>query len=203
MTSEDVTELLPCPFCGGAAEKIVSPEPGLYATSCSECSASTGQYLTVEEVADAWNRRSEAALTTLSATIEELRTERDAARNIVRDIYWMALRYADGRKSYAVGMCNDAVQKGYDGGWLKPKTSGGDPITPYLARDGMGPEWVSIEARALAAESQLTELREALHEAEAVMSIVEPRSGKREYLAALDRIRAAAIRSRSTGDVDG
>jgi len=68
--------------------------------------------------------------------VERLESERDEARSIVRDIYWMALRYADGRKTYAVSMCNDAVRKGYDGGWLPRKAEGGDPITPDFARDG-------------------------------------------------------------------
>jgi hypothetical protein len=80
------------------------------------------------------------------AEIERLKRERDEARGIVRDIYWMALRYADGRMTYAVGMCNDAVRKGYDAGWLPMKSSGGDTITPDFARDGMSPEWKSRTA---------------------------------------------------------
>jgi hypothetical protein len=79
-----------------------------------------------------------------ATAMEKVCAERDEARQIVRDIYWMALRYADGRKSYAVGMCNDAVQKGYDGGWLKPGED--DKTTPRLARDGMSPEWTRVEA---------------------------------------------------------
>lgn len=69
--------------------------------------------------------------------LTEQRDARDEARQVVRDIYWMALRYADGRRSYAVGMVNDAVRKGYDGGWLDEKAAGGDSITPRFARDGM------------------------------------------------------------------
>ena len=98
-------------------------------------------------------------------TIASLRRERDEARQIVRDIYWMALRYADGRKSYAVGMCNDAVQKAYDGGWITPKDQGGDPITPRLARDGMAAEWLDISARAHAAEAQVANLTEQVRQA--------------------------------------
>ena len=48
-------------------------------------------------------RRLLDALASLRAEKEELRRERDEARQIVRDIYWMALRYADGRKSYTQG----------------------------------------------------------------------------------------------------
>jgi hypothetical protein len=74
------------------------------------------------------------------ADIERLLAERDEARQIVRDIFWMALRYADGRNTYAVGMCNDALGKAYKAGWLVPEE--GDRATPKLARDGMSPEWV-------------------------------------------------------------
>lgn len=35
--------------------------------------------------------------------------EIEVLRRIVKDTLWMALRYADGRSTYAVGMFNDAV----------------------------------------------------------------------------------------------
>lgn len=57
--------------------------------------------------------------------IASLERERDEARQIVRDIHWMARRYADGRMTYAVGMFNDAVKKAFDGGWLE--VSHGEP----------------------------------------------------------------------------
>jgi hypothetical protein len=57
--------------------------------------------------------------------IAKLKEERDEARQIVRDIYWMARRYADGRLSYAPGMFNDAIRKAVEGGWLKPSTDFG------------------------------------------------------------------------------
>lgn len=68
--------------------------------------------------------------------LNDVERERDEARQIVRDIFWMALRYADGRKTYAVGLVNAAVGKGYNAGWLVAKEDGGDPITPRFARDG-------------------------------------------------------------------
>lgn len=52
--------------------------------------------------------------------IAKLKAERDEARQIVRDIHWMARRYANGRLSYAPGMFNDAIRKAVEGGWLKP-----------------------------------------------------------------------------------
>ncbi|TXH08618.1 MAG: hypothetical protein E6R03_17880 [Hyphomicrobiaceae bacterium] len=116
-------------------------------------------------VAKALVNEAAARINSDSDTIASLRREREEARQIVRDIYWMALRYADGRKSYAVGMCNDAVQKAYDGGWITPKDQGGDPITPRLARDGMAAEWLDISARAHAAEAQVANLTEQVRQA--------------------------------------
>lgn len=113
-----------------------------------------------------------SALTAQAAALEAAERGRDEARQIVRDIFWMALRYADGRKSYAPGMCNRAVQKGYDGGWLdRPKN---DEHTPALARDGdFDGEWTSIEARAEAAEKRIAELEAGL---DAVIAIPHPDS---------------------------
>ncbi len=88
-----------------------------------------------------------------STTIERLAAERDEARQIVRDTHWMAVRYADGRKSYAPGMCNDALRKAYDAGWLVYSEFRQHDLDPQYAREGDKPEWQSIEARALAAES--------------------------------------------------
>lgn len=65
--------------------------------------------------------------------IASLERERDEARQIVRDIHWMARRYADGRMSYAVGMFKDAVKKAADAGWL-PEPQNGEGL---YAKDGM------------------------------------------------------------------
>lgn len=115
------------------------------------------------------------ALASLRAEKEELRRERDEARQIVRDIYWMALRYADGRKSYAVGMCNEAVHKGYVGGWLEHE----HPTDPAYARDGMAPEYSALgaraseaERRAEAAESLLAEAGKALELARSTFAML-------------------------------
>ncbi|TIS32652.1 MAG: hypothetical protein E5X01_26985 [Mesorhizobium sp.] len=107
--------------------------------------------------------------TELAATLTSLSAERDEARSIVRDIHWMAVRYADNRKSYAVGMCNDALRKAYDAGWLK-YTGGNDKLDPQYARDGMfDREWVSAldaaNARATASEAEASDLRRKLEEA--------------------------------------
>ena len=69
----------------------------------------------------------------MADTIKSLRRERDEARQIVRDIYWMAIRYADNRHSYAPGMCNDALKKAYDAGWLKYREN---PVNGPFAREG-------------------------------------------------------------------
>lgn len=56
-----------------------------------------------------------------------------ALSDIIIEIQWMALRYADGRKTYAVGMYNDAIKKAIDLGiCFKP-----DPISGKIfAADG-------------------------------------------------------------------
>ncbi len=105
------------------------------------------------------------ALTDRDAQIERLTRERDESRQIVRDIYWMALRYADGRYTYAVSMVNDAVGKAYAGGWLEHKHQ----VDPAFARDGDGPEWQSIEARATTAERDLAEARAEVERKDAAL----------------------------------
>lgn len=92
--------------------------------------------------------------------------ERDEARQIVRDIYWMAIRYADGRQTYAVGMVNDALDKAYGGGWLEHHGSVGDYA---YARDGASPEYLTAEARQKLAEAQRDELAAKLRAAEAAL----------------------------------
>lgn len=57
--------------------------------------------------------------------------DRDEARQIVRDIHWMARRYADGRNTYAPSMFNQAIKKAVEGGWLQ-----GTDDEPLYARDG-------------------------------------------------------------------
>jgi hypothetical protein len=85
--------------------------------------------------------------------------ERDEARQIVRDIYWMARRYADGRQSYAVGMFNDAIRKAYDAGWLEHRIE----AEPPYARDSMfSPEWRSIDQENARLRERLS-LIEATH----------------------------------------
>jgi len=103
--------------------------------------------------------------------IEKLQTERDEARSIVRDIFWMARRYADGRQSYAVGMFNDAIRKAFDGGWLEDKCVD----EPRYARDGMwSHEWISQAEIIRAQVARISELEEGLRPfAEAAQWITE------------------------------
>lgn len=104
------------------------------------------------------------ALTEARAEIKRLIGERDEARGIVRDTYWMAVRYADGRMSYAPGMCNRAIQKAYDAGWLTYHDHKQHDHDPQYAREGDRPEYRSIEDRARAAESELSTLRARVRE---------------------------------------
>lgn len=90
----------------------------------------------------------------LERQLAEARAERDEARGIVRDIHWMAVRYADGRRSYAPGMLNDALRKAYDGGWLTYRPHLQHDPDPQYAREGDKQEYRSIEARIAALEAQ-------------------------------------------------
>jgi len=50
--------------------------------------------------------------------LKQAEADRDEARQIVRDIHWMARRYASGRHTYAPSMFNEAISKAVAGGWL-------------------------------------------------------------------------------------
>lgn len=50
-----MTELKPCPFCGGEAE--LYNDEGLWKVQCEDCEASTGQYYMPENAIAAWNTR--------------------------------------------------------------------------------------------------------------------------------------------------
>lgn len=54
---------------------------------------------------------------------------------IILDIHWMARRYADGRRSYAVSMFNDAVSKAVEMGLNLKLDTVVTPPTIY-AKDG-------------------------------------------------------------------
>ncbi len=62
-------------------------------------------------------RRQSSEITALRSRITSLEAERDAARRVVRDTLWMAGRYADGRKTYAVSIYNDALAVAKAGGY--------------------------------------------------------------------------------------
>lgn len=82
---------------------------------------------------------------------EQAEQERDQARQVVRDTLWMAGRYADGRRSYAVGMYQRA---------LAVAEAGGFSAEAKHAVDGMAPEWPTLLERAEHAEASLAQ-REA------------------------------------------
>jgi hypothetical protein len=105
-----------------------------------------------------------------AALISSLVAERDEARQIVRDTHWMAVRYADGRQSYAVGMCNDAMRKAYDAGWLTYSEYRQHDLDPQYARDGSKPEYRHVETRATTAENQLAALTKRVGELEGALA---------------------------------
>lgn len=126
-------------------------------------------------------------ITRLRSELEAVKRERDEARGIVRDIHWMAVRYADNRKSYAVGMCNDALRKAYDGGWLVYGGCRQHDLDPQYARDGMfDKEWRSaVDAandRAHAAESALSRMKGALEQTRGDLDEFMRRLGPRWFL---------------------
>lgn len=75
-------ELKPCPFCGGQARVTgqLFQDMILYYTICDHCRAETKKQATMQEAADAWNRRTDCS------KMQELikRTERAAKMNAIR-----------------------------------------------------------------------------------------------------------------------
>lgn len=54
-----MTELKPCPFCGGEAAVWRSERTLKHQIVCTGCLASTGQFESIDDAAEAWNRRAE------------------------------------------------------------------------------------------------------------------------------------------------
>ena len=55
-------ELKPCPFCGGEANLVQGSSGKLLPwVRCRDCGAETSDYDSVEEAAEAWNRRADDA----------------------------------------------------------------------------------------------------------------------------------------------
>lgn len=53
-----MTELKPCPFCGGEA-KLTEPYMNIYVISCGNCGVGSAIYTNSEQAIEAWNRRVE------------------------------------------------------------------------------------------------------------------------------------------------
>lgn len=69
-----------------------------------------------------------------------LRRENQTLRLIARDLHWMARRYVDGRRSYAVGMFNDYTRTLLSlGVELNPTADG-----TIWAQDDLGPGFQSM-----------------------------------------------------------
>ena len=54
-----MSELKPCPFCGGEAELMVGKYYGTKWVECKTCHAESDAFDTRAEAIDAWNRRAE------------------------------------------------------------------------------------------------------------------------------------------------
>jgi len=77
-----MSELKPCPFCGGKAEinawAAEDYDDGDAMISCEKCEAKTSIYVSTEYAAEAWNRR----------TSDALEAENKALREDAKRIYW-------------------------------------------------------------------------------------------------------------------
>jgi hypothetical protein len=78
--------------------------------------------------------------------MKALKKENEELKEIIKDTLWMALRYADGRSTYAPRMFNMAVHK-LDALGLAHLYDGERAENKRFARDGMFGEWdVSTKA---------------------------------------------------------
>ncbi len=85
-----MTELKPCPFCGGQAHRMFGPEVWI---ECTECQASSCMHCNIETAEDDWNRRDEdcelrgklmaahSKIMCLESQIEKLRQRLDRRGN--------------------------------------------------------------------------------------------------------------------------
>jgi Lar family restriction alleviation protein len=85
--------LLPCPFCGGEAEKVEAVEAGdqAYCICCRSCQASSKVIFflmddATDQLAHAWNTRADAALAEIGAVrVRELTWEAEDGRSTCLD----------------------------------------------------------------------------------------------------------------------
>lgn len=85
-------------------------------------------------------------------------SDRDKLKAAIRDIHWMARRYADGRCSYAPGMFNGRVRD--------LMAAGFELKEPLFARDGMGRAFDGLtEDEVAAAEADMPRMHTKVIEA--------------------------------------
>jgi hypothetical protein len=87
-------------------------------------------------------QKSETRVSALEAEVKMLRTAIDDNKQtmrilegVIQEIYWMAHRYADGRRSYATSMYNRAIEKAIAAGCKLNVDEG------LWAKDAMGPAY--------------------------------------------------------------
>ena len=76
-----MSELLPCPFCGGEAETLTAESMHggyLFGIMCSDCRSRGDVYTTEDEAIAAWNSRAERMCHNISTTSSFRCSECDA-----------------------------------------------------------------------------------------------------------------------------
>jgi hypothetical protein len=58
-----MSDLLPCPFCGGGAELCEAIHPDTWLVRCTVCQCKTVNYYTKAQASDIWNARTASTVT--------------------------------------------------------------------------------------------------------------------------------------------
>lgn len=74
-----MSDLKPCPFCGGRAEKEGHDDLPLGRVKCRNCQIHTMWYANIDDAASVWNTRADSAA--LAAAVQ---AEREAFRTMIR-----------------------------------------------------------------------------------------------------------------------
>jgi Lar family restriction alleviation protein len=215
-----LTPLLPCPFCGGKAIMDVdeaNDEFVWHSVGCGECNCLMDQASdSAEDAARVWNRRATPAGHDAVERVAELQQAVGVLQEMLSSKEMQALpadftlrtyrlvidglndfRYL--RKHHLVRIVNAtaalaSVSAHQSVEPTQEQVQAGIDRYQAVAKSGewTGPHGIIAEIyRAMTPPGWAAQARDALTQAEACMSIVEPRSDKAEYLRILGVVRAA------------